>query len=168
MSTIGRKSIFSHEQRILEHKVHNKIVSEENYLCVVLDIVGGHKPTSRFMAEESFDFGIYFIVASYDLEKIFPVIWSDSYENLRTLLGTDENICGRRCLITSKSSRNSDLKRGKVSFLESKKHIYQNEQSNNYSSIGGLYGVVGNYESMFKSYETDTRGGVGETWMRII
>jgi len=168
MSTIGRKSIFSHEQRTLEHKVHNQIVSEENYLSIVLDVVGAHKPISRFYPEETFDFGIYFIVASYDLEKIFPVIWSDSYENLRTLLGTDENICGRRCLITSRSSRIEDLRKSKISFLESKRNTYQNEQANNYSSIGGLYGVVGNYESMFKSYESDTTGGIGETWTRII
>jgi hypothetical protein len=168
MATLGRKSIISHEQRIIDHKVNNQYVSEENYRSIVLDIVGGHNPTSRFYTEENFDFGVFFIVASYDLEQIFPVKWSESYEMLRTLLGTDENICGRRCLITAKSSRKSDLRNASISFLESKRNVYQNEQSNNYSSIGGLYGVVGNYEAMFKSYETDLIDGSGETWLRIM
>lgn len=167
MSTAGRKSIFSHEQKMLEHKVHNKVKSDENYACIVLDIVGAHKPLSRFYDSESFDFGVWFILASQDLEKIFPVCWSGSYDELRMNLGTDENITGRRCFVTCKSSRESDLRKGKINFLETSRNIYQDEQVNNYYSLGGFYGIVGNYESMFKSYSSNEKQGSGETWTRI-
>lgn len=166
MSTLGRKSIISHEQRLIEHKVHHKVKSDENYSCIVLDIVGAHKPVSRFI-EETFDFGIWFIVASYELEEIFPVCWSDSYDALRIVLGTDENIVGRRCFITAKSSRKDDLRTGNINFLETRRNLYQDEQVNNYYSVGGFYGVVGNYESMFKSYSSNSIEGSGESWIRI-
>jgi len=166
MSTLGRKSIISHEQRLTEHKVHHKVKSDENYSCIVLDVVGTHKPKSRFV-DEVFDFGIWFIVASYELEEIFPVCWSDSYDALRFVLGTDENITGRRCFVTARSSRKDDLRSGKINFLETRRNAYQDEQVNNYYSTGGLYGVVGNYETMFKSYSSNEKQGPGESWSRI-
>lgn len=168
MSGIGRKSIISHNQRLVEHQVNSKVRSDENYSGIVLDIVGAHKPVSRFIEDESFEFGIWFIVASHELEKIFAVCWSDSYDALRTMLGTDENITGRRCFITAKSSKDIDLRNGRINFLETKRNTYQSEQTNNYYSLGGFYGVVGNYESMFNSYSSNEQEGPGETWIRII
>ena len=162
----NRKSEFSPRNEEIFHKVLSEERSDEFYECIILDICGGHKPKSRFLPEENFDFGIHLVVASYDLEKIFSVRWSGSYEELR-LLGTDENITGRKCYLLAKSARTLDLQNARVTFFHSRTSSYQNEGNQGYTSIGGLYDCVGNYEMQFNSYSEDSKEGFGEYWERI-
>jgi len=94
------------------------------------------------------------------------VKWSGGYEELR-LLGTDENIVGRRCFLLSKSSKTLDLRNAKITFLHSRSSSYQDESSQGYTSFGGFYDCVGNYEAQFRTYNTNPKEGVGEYWERI-
>lgn len=161
---IGRKSIISHEQNIITHETKGKISVKEDYESFVIDICGAHKPVSRFLEEETFENGIWFVLWVQPLGEIVAVSWSGSYDALRTIYGTDENMTGRGCILTSASSKKIDLQYGTISFNETRRSAYQDEQRNTYTSIGGFFGIVGNYESQLISYESNSEEGAGESW----
>lgn len=162
----NRKSLFSQENEHVQHKVFNQKDSDEFYKCMILDICGAHKPKSRFLPDETFDFGVYIVVACYDLEKIFSVVWSESYEELRNF-GIDDNIVGRKCYLICKSAKDIDLKNGKIKFLTTRLNAYQAEANNTFVSFGGFYDCLGNHNMQFRSYNSNSSEGTGETWMKV-
>ena len=160
---IGRKSSYSEELANLNYDVKSRTHKQEHYQCIVLDVCGAHKPQTRFI-EETFDKGIWFILGCKNLREVFAVSCPMSYDELRFIYGNDENIVGRKCILHSRSARAKDLRFGNITFTETRKYKYQDEEVGNFTSISGLYDMVSNYDNAYKSLAENSEDGDGEIW----
>lgn len=164
---IGRRSEFSEEYQKIKFSSLQKRREFENITCMVLDICGAHKPNSRFLEEESFDSGIWLILGSPFLKKIFSVCWPGSNDEFRLVYGTDSNITGRIVTVKSKSLRKEDLRFGTVSFSETKNVSYQDPQEDGYFSLGVLSGISSNLEKQLDAHKSPNLTLTGEIWRPI-
>ena len=166
MSGVGRRSTFSYEGN--ETRLHGfqKRDTNEYYSCIVLDVCGAHKPTSRFH-DEIFESGVWFIVGCKDLVDIFAVCWGGSYDELRTVFGTNENIVGRNCTVISSSAKKSRLKYAKIVFDETRAVSFMDEKENSFYSTSSMYGIISNYETQMNAFKRNPKSGDGEVWRRI-
>ena len=162
---IGRKNKFSEEIANLNYHATVKQNTTTTFSGVVLDICGAHKPKSRFL-EEEFNKGVWIVVALPKLEEILAVCWQGAYEELRSY-GSDENITGRACSVTSISSRKDDLRFGKISFSETRNNSYTDPREETFFSLGVLSGITGNYEAQMMAHKLPSSLISGESWRPI-
>lgn len=167
MSRIGRKSVFSQENSQLNYTIKEKEKSNETLHCVVLDIVGAHKPTTKFFPNRIFDKGIYIIVGVYETFTVEAVYWNKCYDYLRTMYGVDDNIIGRECVVETATRSSFDISQGELEFREGKRNSYQEETNETYLSISGLSGMLPQYDIQIKYYYENDTEGVGEIWSKF-
>ena len=163
---IGRKNKFSEEINNLNYLATVKQNTTTTFSGIVVDICGSHKPISRFLPEENFDFGIWIIAALPKLEEIVAICWQGTYEELANH-GSYENITGRSCSVTSISSRKEDLRFGKIAFNETRKNSYTDPREETFFSLGVLSGITGNHEGQMMAHKLPSTFISGESWRPI-
>lgn len=163
---IGRKSKFSQDLENLTYHASVKRSTTTTFSAIVLDICGAHKPRSRFLEEQEFNQGVWLVLAVPKLEEIVPVCWQGAYEDLRSY-GSDENITGRACSVTSISSRLEDIKFGVIKFNETRKNSYTDPRDDTFFSLGVLSGITGNHEAQMMAHKMPSSLIAGESWRPI-
>lgn len=145
--------------------------------CVIIDICGAHKPTTPHISikldddgtpsQGFYTSGIYFILFDLTNKEVRSVPWKGSYDELRTIYGTDENIVGRGVNLHCTSISEAAIQAGIIKWEREDYTLFQNESCEGYISLAGSASItVNDYESQMKSFSKPSVGK-GRRWNRV-
>ncbi len=138
--------------------------------ALVIDIVSGNKTSSRFLPDEKFDQGGFFVICGVEkLERIISIqVKSLTYDQIRQQYGSDFNIIGRRILIECNAYDEFSIKAGIINFDPPyQTNYYENEDRNVPISYGNMFGHSSRKEDrMF--YNQEASENIGFNWRPLI
>jgi len=143
---------------------------------VIIDICGAHKPTTPSIpiklhddgtpSQGFYTSGIHFILFDLNNKEVRSVPWKGSYDELRTIYGTDENIVGRGVNLHCASGSESAIQASVIRWEREDYTLFQNESTEGYISLAGCANItVNDYESQMKSFSRASVGK-GRRWNR--
>ncbi len=174
---MSRRSIVS------EERVNNNFTAISNasggavLQCVIVDVCGAHKPTTRFIPMEMnqdgelykgfYGSGIELILFDLINKRMISTPWKRSYDYLRSIYGTDENIIGRNVNLHCSSNSTSAIAKAAIEWGREDDILFENESNKGYVSLAGVASmVVNDYESQMKAF-ANQGVGKGRKWNRI-
>jgi hypothetical protein len=145
--------------------------------CVIIDICGAHKPTTPHIPivcdndgtprRGFYASGIVFILFDLVNKEVRDVPWKGSYDELRTIYGTDENIVGRGVNLHCASNSEAAIQASMIQWEREDYMLFQNESAEGYISLAGCASItVNDYESQMKSFSKASIGK-GRRWNRL-
>ena len=165
--TSGRKSLFSYNNNEFQFEHGYNASSFLELDALIVEICGAHNPTSRFIENEEFNFGVKFIVYCLNDKNIYVVNWDESYDCLRFIYGQDSNILGRKVKLYPKEFTKQDILYCKFSFSKVHENKYPDEATLNVISGRAIGGIPMDYTSSIRAYEINPSDGDGEEWSII-
>jgi hypothetical protein len=167
MSRIARKSSVAQSNADIDYSVKESFKQKNIFHGIVLDICGAHKPFTKFLPDKYFEKGIYFIVILRENYEVYDIYYNESYDYLRTVHGTDENIIGRNIVIFSEDATEYTIRYSNFNMLENRRNKFQDESLIRPMSIGFLTGGAADPENALKGFYINPNEGFGETWRKI-
>ena len=174
---MSRRSIISSERNELTFRAIRNLNQGVVLNCVILEVCGAHKPTSNFLKITTdsegnptggfFNSGIWFVIYDMRNKEILSVPWKKSYDELRMIFGTDENIVGRKINVHCTSDTEESALEGTIEWEREDDILFQNESCEGHISLAGCGSmIVNDYESQMKSFSKKSVGK-GRRWNRI-
>ena len=174
---MSRRSVISNE------RVDNQYFTMQNATrgavlnCAIIDVCGAHNPTTEHIPIELdsngdptkgfYGSGIRFILYDLDNKSIVSVPWKKSYDELRFIYGSDENIKGRRVELHCASQTEHAIENGLLRWPREDDILFEDESTKGYISLAGIAGItVNDYESQINAH-VSSGVGVGRRWNRV-
>lgn len=167
---MSNKSLFTQDQEIKSRFVRESDHAKRtfNALGIIVDVVNGNDPITRFMEVEGFSDGLTFIVKvniNYnENDEIISIKSNIPIEEVLSTYGSVGNLIGRHVIIESESNTSYNMSRGNLRFLDSHSHLLEDTDAYIPFSIGGMNGCKFDFKEKIKSLQVRKNGTEGYSW----
>ena len=174
---MSRRSVISNERVDTQYFTMQNATKGAVLSCAIIDVCGAHNPTTQYIKMEFdskgdptkgfYSSGIRFILYDLTNKNIISVPWRKSYDELRTIYGSDENIKGRRVDLHCTSQTEHAIENGFLHWPSIEEILFEDESTKGYISLAGVAGItVNDYESQINAHASPGVG-VGRKWNRV-